>query len=112
MSPPVRSVSGRRALRDPKSRRPVKPIFSRRGCHESPVVECLAMPVDTLVSNWAYMVMASLAWTLKAWAALLLGEQGRWATKHREEKRTLLRMEFGTFVLVRRSSGIFCVDFV
>jgi len=61
-------------------------------------VKAMAMPVDTLVSNWAYMVMASLAWTLKAWAALLLGEQGRWATKHREEKRTLLRMEFGTFM--------------
>ena len=24
-------------------------------------------PVDDLVSNWAYMVMASLAWSLKAW---------------------------------------------
>jgi hypothetical protein len=59
--------------------------------------KAMTMPVDTLVSNWAYMVMASLAWTLKAWTALLLGEQGRWATKHREEKRTLLRMEFATF---------------
>lgn len=61
-------------------------------------VKAMAMPVDTLWSNWAYMVMASLAWTLKAWAALLLPENGRWAKKHREEKRTLLRMEFATFV--------------
>ena len=61
-------------------------------------VKAMAMPVDTLLSNWAYMVMASLAWTLKAWAALLLPENGRWAKKHREEKRTLLRMEFATFV--------------
>jgi hypothetical protein len=61
-------------------------------------VKAMAMPVDTLTSNWAYMVMASLAWTLKAWAALLLPENGRWAKKHREEKRTLLRMEFATFV--------------
>jgi hypothetical protein len=58
----------------------------------------MAMPVDNLVSNWAYMAMASLAWTLKAWAALLLPEHGRWREKHRAEKETLLRMEFPTFV--------------
>ena len=40
------------------------------------------------------MVMASLAWSLKAWAALLLPEEGRWQEKHREEKRKLLRMDF------------------
>ena len=41
-------------------------------------VHALTAPVDNLESNWAYMVMASLAWSLKAWAALLLPEQGRW----------------------------------
>jgi hypothetical protein len=60
-------------------------------------VKALAMPVGDLVSNGAYMVMASLAWSLKAWAALLLPEQGRWAERHRAEKRSLLRMEFSTF---------------
>jgi hypothetical protein len=60
-------------------------------------VKAMAMPVDDLVSNWAYMVMASLAWSLKAWAALLLPEHPRWAEKHRAEKRSLLRMEFSTF---------------
>ena len=45
------------------------------------------MPVDNLLSNWAYMVMASLAWTLKAWFALLLPEAGRWAVQHRREAR-------------------------
>ena len=60
-------------------------------------VKALSMPVDNLVSNWAYMVMASLAWSLKAWAALMLPEGGRWAEKYRIEKRSLLRMEFGTF---------------
>jgi hypothetical protein len=60
-------------------------------------VKALAMPVDSLVSNWAYMVMAGLAWTLKAWSALLLPEHPRWAAKHRTEKRSLLRMEFSTF---------------
>ena len=60
-------------------------------------VKALAMPVDSLVSNWAYMVMASLAGSLKAWAALLLPEHPRWAEKHRAQKRSLLRMEFSTF---------------
>ena len=36
------------------------------------------MPVNDLVSNWAYMVMASLAWSLKGWGALVLPEGGRW----------------------------------
>ena len=60
-------------------------------------VKALAMPVGDLTSNWAYMVMASLAWSLKAWAALLLPESGRWGLKYGEEKRSLLRMEFSTF---------------
>ncbi len=60
-------------------------------------VKALAMPVGDLVSNGAYMVMAGLAWSLKAWAALLLPEHGRWSEKHRAEKRSLLRMEFSTF---------------
>jgi len=58
----------------------------------------LQMPVDNLVSNWAYMVMASLAWTLKAWFALLLPERGRWKERRRREKRTVLKMEFKRFV--------------
>jgi len=60
-------------------------------------VKALAMPVGDLVSNWAYMVMASLAWSLKAWSALVLPEAGRWAEKYRAAKRSLLRMEFSTY---------------
>jgi hypothetical protein len=60
-------------------------------------VKALAMPVNDLVSNWAYMVMAGLAWSLKAWAALVLPEAGRWSEKYRAEKHSLLRMEFSTF---------------
>jgi hypothetical protein len=60
-------------------------------------VHALTTPVDTLVSNWAYMVMASLAWSLKAWSALLVPVSPRHETKHEAEKRTLLRMEFATF---------------
>jgi hypothetical protein len=61
-------------------------------------VHALKLPSATLESNWAYMVIASLAWTLKAWLALLLPEGGRWAEKHGEEKRAVLRMEFKRFV--------------
>jgi hypothetical protein len=60
-------------------------------------VHALTAPVDDLVSNWAYMVMAALAWSLKAWAALLVPESPRHAAAHRAEKRALLRMEFRTF---------------
>lgn len=56
------------------------------------------MPVDTLLGNGAYMVMAALAWTLKAWFALLLPETGRWAARYAAEKATVLRMEFKTFL--------------
>lgn len=61
-------------------------------------VAALKTPVDTLVSNWAYMVMASLAWTLKAWLALLLPESGRWSLRRLGEKRQLLTMEFKRFL--------------
>jgi len=61
-------------------------------------VGAMRMPVDTLVSNWAYMVMAALAWTLKAWFALRLPETGRWAVRHATEKAAVLRMESTTFL--------------
>ena len=62
-------------------------------------VRALRAPVDDLESNGAYMVMTSLAWTLKAWWALTLPEQpGRWQEKHRAEKRWVLGLEFKTFV--------------
>jgi Transposase DDE domain group 1 len=62
-------------------------------------VRALQAPVDNLESNWAYMVMVALAWNLKAWWALWPKESpGRWAERHRQEKETVLRMEFKTFV--------------
>jgi hypothetical protein len=62
-------------------------------------VRALQAPVNTLESNWAWMDMTALAWTLKAWWALLLPEApGRWQERYREEKRRVLRMEFKTFV--------------
>lgn len=75
----------------------------------------LHAPVDELTSNWAYMVMASLSWTLKAWIALSIPEEPitepKGATKRattrarnqavakiKEGKKRLLTMEHRTFV--------------
>ncbi len=60
-------------------------------------VRALHAPVNTLNANWAYMTMASLAWSLKAWCALLLPVSGRWAQCHNEQRQRLLTMEFHTF---------------
>jgi hypothetical protein len=61
-------------------------------------VRSLHAPVNTLVANWAYMVMASLAWTLKAWMALSLPVSPRWRGRHEGEKRRWLTMGFRTFL--------------
>jgi Transposase DDE domain group 1 len=80
-------------------------VFSANGrCNQENLIAqlksgvyALTTPVDDLVSNWAYMVMASLAWSLKAWSALLVPVSPRHKAKHEAEKRTLLRMEFATY---------------
>ena len=56
-------------------------------------LRALHSPVDTLESNWAYMMMASLAWSLKAWYVLMLPVSGRWRTKHEAERARVLKME-------------------
>ncbi len=62
-------------------------------------VRALTAPVDNLESNWAYMVMVSLAWNLKAWWALWpTPPWGRWLERFQHEQATVLRMEFKTFV--------------
>src|SRR5947209_3109961 len=53
-------------------------------------VRALRAPVNTLESNWAYMVIAALAWNMKAWLALLQPSAG-----HRQQ---LLAMEFRKFL--------------
>ena len=80
-------------------------LLANDRCHQENLIDQLKhgvgatrMPVDTLRSNGAYMVMAALAWTLKAWFALLLPETGRWATRYAADKRAVLRMEFRTFL--------------
>ena len=53
-------------------------------------VNAMRMPVDDLLSNWAYMVMTSLAWNLKAWFGLLLPNSQRGLE--------LIKMEFRRFL--------------
>jgi DDE family transposase len=61
-------------------------------------VHAMRLPVNDLISNWAYMVMASLAWTLKAWWGLMLPEgTGRNCEMRREQKHQIVRMEFKRF---------------
>jgi hypothetical protein len=61
-------------------------------------VHALRAAVDNLVSNWAYMVMTGLAWSLKAWFALSVPVHPSHKERHREQKCRLLRMEFKRFV--------------
>jgi hypothetical protein len=53
-------------------------------------VNAMRMPVDDLLSNWAYMVMSALAWNLKAWYGLLM--------PNRPRGLELLGMEFRRFL--------------
>lgn len=79
-------------------------------------VGAMNSPSHDLLSNGAFMVIAALAWTLKAWMGLLAP-----ATKPDDRGRTLgdrlLRMEFRTFVrgfithpcqILRQSRRIIC----
>jgi len=66
-------------------------------CHQENIIEqlkngvrAMRMPSDSLLSNWAWMVIASLAWNLKAWLSITL-PRGK-------ETRELRRMEFRRFL--------------
>jgi hypothetical protein len=71
--------------------------FANDRCDQENVIEqlkngvnAMRMPVDDLLSNWAYMVMTSLAWNLKAWYGLLMPD--------RERGLEVVRMEFRRFL--------------
>jgi hypothetical protein len=50
----------------------------------------LRAPVDDLLSNWAYMLIAALAWNIKSWHAMMM---------HRNHDRhAFIRMEFKRFL--------------
>jgi hypothetical protein len=53
-------------------------------------VNALRMPVNDLMSNWAYMVMAALAWNLKSWYGLLM--------PNRERGLEMVKAEFRRFL--------------
>ena len=53
-------------------------------------VGALQAPSDSLISNWAYMVIASLAWDLKAWYGLL--------SSNKQLGQQIIRMEFKRFI--------------
>jgi hypothetical protein len=70
---------------------------SNARCNQENVIEqlkngvgAMRMPTNTLESNWTYMVIACLAWNLKAWYGLL----------HPDTRvgRAILKMKFSTFV--------------
>lgn len=53
-------------------------------------VAALRVPLYDLVSNWAYMVIAALAWNLKSWFSMML---------HRKtDRRVYIAMEFRRFI--------------
>jgi hypothetical protein len=53
-------------------------------------LNALHAPVDDLDSNWAYMLIAALAWNIKSWHAMMM---------HRNhDRRAFIRMEFKRFL--------------
>ena len=80
------SMSSREVVRQANERCNQENLIeqSKNGFH------AMRMPCDTLVANDAYLLIACLAWNLKAWLALLWPEQGR--------AEDLRRMEFRRFV--------------
>jgi hypothetical protein len=86
---------------------PAEVVFeANQRCNQENLIEQLkngvralhAPRLNKLDANWAYMVAASLAWSLKAWAALLLPLSPRWQTRHVREQQLVLRMDFRTFI--------------
>jgi len=61
-------------------------------------MRALHAPVNTLHANWAYMVMASLAWSIKAWVGMSLPISSRWKARHEQERDAILRMDFRSFL--------------
>lgn len=53
-------------------------------------VHAMRLPVYDLVSNWAYMVMATLAWNIKSWFAMMM--------HLKSDRDAYIRMEFRRFV--------------
>ena len=70
-------------------------------------VNALRVPLYDLVSNWAHMVIAALAWNIKSWFAMML--------HRKDDRRDWIAMEFRRFytqvilipaMIIRRARGI------
>jgi hypothetical protein len=61
-------------------------------------VRALHAPVNTLNANWAYMVIAALAWSLKVWFGLLIPVSPQRRDEHEAERDAVVRMDFRTFL--------------
>jgi hypothetical protein len=53
-------------------------------------VNALRVPLHDLVSNWAYMVIAALAWNIRSWFAMMM--------HRKQDRRDYIRMEFRRFL--------------
>jgi len=60
----------------------------------------LSAPLDTLESNAAYMLFASLAWTLKLWSGMMIRVTGNETQKRvrRETRNRIIKMEYWTYL--------------
>jgi len=85
---PQRSMPAKRIVEESNSRCDQENIFA-----QGKAMGALAAPLHDLNSNWAFMVIAMLAWNMKCWLSLSLKLTGNGAA----EKKRLLRMDFSTF---------------
>jgi hypothetical protein len=60
-------------------------------------MKALRMPLNTLESNWVYLMAGALAWSLKSWTALFIVTDDR-KPEEIHRKNRLLKMEFVTFL--------------
>ncbi len=83
---PKSELTARQVIRDSNDRCNQENLIeqTKNGVH------AMRMPCDTLLANDAYIVIACLAWNLKAWMAQLWPD--------REQGEDLRRMEFRRFV--------------
>ncbi len=60
----------------------------------------LSAPLESLDGNGAYMLFASLAWTLKLWSGMLIRVKGNGPQQRvrREARNRVIRMEFRTYL--------------
>jgi hypothetical protein len=60
----------------------------------------LSVPLNDLESNGAYMLFASLAWTLKLWSGMMIRVTGNANQKRarRDARKRIIRMEYWTFL--------------